>query len=191
MATCLPLNFFLRKPSAGNATNTGNLRSNTRGSSGIHGRHNDLAFATVVYHIQACPPVGEQESGIRHDCDYIDANQQCVALPKSMPGFLVNLIVQDPARTDQQPISLVSPCWKRVADAVRDIVFVVRDAAIDQLMAAQPRSFYKVTMLVTQSMLSRLTGNADRDWGAILSALAVQGYGMNMEILVERGPDCI
>ncbi|KAK8053103.1 hypothetical protein PG996_012404 [Apiospora saccharicola] len=187
MAACLPLTHFLRKPRPGDAANSDN--SSTQGSSGVHGQHNDLAFTTVTYHIQTCPPVEEQDGGICHNCDYIDASQQCVALPKSLPGFLVELIVEDPAQPDQQTIKLVSPCWKRVADAVKDITFVAKDAATDQLMAVRPRSYYKVTILVPQSMSSRLTGNADINWGAILSAFAAQGYGMNMEILVERGPD--
>lgn len=189
MAICLPLTIFPRKPRRGDAANTDN--SSTQGSSAVHGQHNDPALSTVVYQIQASPPVGEGGSEIPHNCGCIDANQKCAVLPQSIPGFLVNLVVEDPARDDQQIVKLVSPCWKRVADAVRDIAFVVTDAATDRAMAARPTSFYKVTIPVPQSMLSRLTGSGDITWGAILSEFAAQGYVMNMEILIERGPDCI
>ncbi|KAK7932066.1 hypothetical protein PG985_002778 [Apiospora marii] len=191
MATCLPLTLFLRKPRLGDdACNTDSPIA--QDSLDVHGQHSDFTFDSVVYLIPASPPAGEQEGEVfPHSCDYTDANQRCIALPKPMPGFLVSLLVEDPARTGRQTVKLVSPCWKRVADAVRDITFVVTDAATDQLVAARPGSFYKATMLVPQAILPRLTGNADRDWGAILLAFDAQGYGMNMEILIGRVPDCI
>ncbi|KAK8070175.1 hypothetical protein PG994_006791 [Apiospora phragmitis] len=211
MASCLPLNVFHRKPRPGYRAIADSPRYTsdsghddfrpfsdcTQRTLGTHGREptNDLAFATVVYHIQAFPPAsGERECNVLHNCDYIDTNERCVALPKPIPSFLVNLIVQDPtlqARTGQRASTLLSPCWKRLEDVVRDFTYVMEDPTTGKLVEARPGSSYQANIVVPQGMSSRLTKSADRDWSSILSEYATQGSGVKIEILVERGPDCI
>ncbi|KAK8085650.1 hypothetical protein PG997_006921 [Apiospora hydei] len=195
MAPCLSLNLFLRTPRPGRTAATGadSTQETTQDSPAfsVNGdQPSDLTFSTVVYHIQAALPAGEQDREVRHNCDYIDVSERCVALPRPMRSFLVNFVVEDAARAQvegrQLSGTLCSPCWKRVEDAIRDLVFVRVDPATGEHVVARPPSFYKASMHVPQAVASRLTGNAESDWGTILEAFVAQDHGMNISILIER-----
>ncbi|KAK6854985.1 hypothetical protein PG995_008517 [Apiospora arundinis] len=199
MSLCIPLNLFSRKTRA-----AGNADHATPGpDSGTH-------FEVVSYLIQPSSLAGsssvDSDAKVRHNCDYIDVNERCIALPRSIPGFVVDLIVPDPSRvraqtaggssgpdpdSNDKAVSLYSPCWKRVEHTIRDITFVIQNPATKKLVEARPGSFYKASVIVSQSICTQLTGHADKDWDIILTDYAARGGGMNIEILIERGPDCV
>ncbi|KAK8097112.1 uncharacterized protein PG998_005333 [Apiospora kogelbergensis] len=162
-------------------------------------RDGDFPFEKLEYRVQSSSLAedgsrfGEQEHSVRHNCEHIDVNQRCTALHQSMPGFLVNLVIEDTnrAQTGQRPITIFSPCWNRVKIAVRDITFVMQCPASGELVEARPGSFYKVSIVVPQAVIPQLTGIADRDWGAIVSAYATQASDVTVKVLVERGPEGI
>ncbi|KAK8044235.1 hypothetical protein PG993_004259 [Apiospora rasikravindrae] len=187
MSPCLSLSLFLRNPCSGRAAATDE-------STAIHGgQPSDFTFATVVYHIQATPPAGEQgRNATRHNCDYIDVSEKCAALARPTRSFLVTFVIEDAirARVEGRQLSatLCSPCWKRVEDAVREFVFVAVEPATGEPVVARPPSFYKASLHVPQAMFPHLTGDAERDWDTILSSFDAQDHGMVIEILIERGP---
>ncbi|KAK7943493.1 uncharacterized protein PG986_012606 [Apiospora aurea] len=185
MAPCLSLNLFLRTPRPGRAAAAGadSPPEYTQDSPAISvngDQPSDLTFATVVYHIQAAPPAGEQDREVRHNCDFIDVTSSSTSWSRTPHGHKLRAVSCRGA--------LCSPCWKRVEDAVREFTFVGVDPATGEHVVARPRSFYKASMHVPQAVASRLTGNTESDWGLILEAFVAQDHGMNISILIERGP---
>ena len=201
MAPHLSMKMFHRKSRSADTPGNGrSKRSRKSEHNDTTGLDSDFSSAMVEYYIQSSPHAeldgfsyGEQKHLLHHNCDYIEVNQCCNALQGPIPGFLVNLFVQDPVRgqTIQQPMPLISPCWKRVEDAVRDVTFLMHCPASGNLVEARPGSFYKVSIAVPEAVIPQLTSVADQDWGTILSVYATQGDNLGLDILVERCSDYV